>query len=196
MSRSCAAGPEVSITEARDRLVKGLNQQKPDKKLKLRVQAVPLEASQGNVALAESKAKGCQFVLFSQLTDILTAEKTVPSVTTGGLDSIPAITAKVSYQLEQTDGSRGIRHRLGEGGGLIFDQGRCDGRNVATGDRCILPIKERWECFTSQTHSQDSVATQKAPAKIDVAMIGTSFCKWLPATFPTRRPCAGSVNTP
>src|ERR1035438_5634864 len=40
---------KVSVTEARDRLVKALNQQKPDKKLKLRVQAVALEASQGNI---------------------------------------------------------------------------------------------------------------------------------------------------
>src|SRR5579859_3497131 len=64
----------VSVTAARDRLVKALNQQKPDKKLKLRVQAVGLEASQGSVALAEAKGKDCQFVLFSHLTDLLTSE--------------------------------------------------------------------------------------------------------------------------
>ncbi len=55
---------KVPVTEARDRLVKALNQQKPDKKLKLRVQALPLDASQGNVAIAEAKGKNCQFVLF------------------------------------------------------------------------------------------------------------------------------------
>jgi len=82
---------KVSVTEARDRLVKGLDQQKPDKKLKVRVQAVPLEASQGNVALAEAKEKNCQFVLFSHLTDLLTSEKSVPSSMTGTIDTFPVL---------------------------------------------------------------------------------------------------------
>ena len=63
---------KVSVTEARDRLVKGLNQRKPDKKLKVLVQSVALDASQGSQAIAEAKAKDCQFVLFSYLTDLLT----------------------------------------------------------------------------------------------------------------------------
>ena len=73
---------KVSVTEARDRLVKALNQQKPDKRLKLRVLAVGLEASQGRVALAEAKEKNCHFVLFSHLTDLLTSEKSVPVLMT------------------------------------------------------------------------------------------------------------------
>lgn len=92
---------KISVTEARDRLVKGLNQQKPDKKLNLRVQAVPLEASQGNVALAEAKGKDCQFVLFSHLTDLLTSEKSVPSSMTGTIDTFPVFAAKMEYQLER-----------------------------------------------------------------------------------------------
>lgn len=175
---------KVSITEARDRLVKGLNQQKPDKKLKLRVQAVPLEASQGNVALAESKAKGCQFVLFSQLTDILTAEKTVPSVTTGGLDSIPAITAKVSYQLEQT--ADGAEYAIGSA--KVADSSSIRDAVMDAMSQLAIAVfselKKGGNVPRRELAPQDSVATQKAPAKIDVAMIGTDFCKWLPTDVP------------
>ena len=92
---------KVSVTEARDRLVKALNQQKPDKKLNLRTQAVGLEASQGSAALAEAREKNCQFILFSRLTDLLTSEKSVPSSMTGTIDTFPVFAAKVEYQLER-----------------------------------------------------------------------------------------------
>src|ERR1700674_3848722 len=92
---------KVSVTEARDRLVKALNQQKPDKKLKLRVQAISLKASQGSIVLTEAREKTCQFVLFSHLTDLLTSEKSAPSSMTGTIDTFPVFAAKVEYQLER-----------------------------------------------------------------------------------------------
>jgi VWFA-related protein len=175
---------KVSVTEARDRLVKGLNQQKPDKKLKLRVQAVGLEASQGSVALTEAREKSCQFVLFSHLTDLLSSEKSLPSSMTGTLDTIPVFTAKVEYQLERVvDGADyatgsaksqdassmkdSVTEAMSQVAGAVFAELK-KGGNVPHHD--LVP--------------QDTIAAQKAPAKVDVAMIGTDFCKWLPTDVP------------
>ncbi|HEY6370578.1 MAG TPA: VWA domain-containing protein [Candidatus Sulfotelmatobacter sp.] len=175
---------KVSVNEARDRLVKALNQQKPDKKRKLRVQAVPLEASQGNVALAEAKGKDCQFVLFSHLTDLLTSEKSVPSSMTGTIDTFPVFAAKVECQLERVVDSAeyavgsarsedassmkdAVMDAMSQVAGAVFAELK-KGRNVP--HRELAP--------------EDTIATQKAPAKVHVAMIGTDFCKWLPTDIP------------
>ena len=98
---------KVSVTEARDRLVKGLNQRKPDKKLKVLIQSVALDAPQGSQAIAEAREKGCQLVLFSRLTDLLTGTKQeVSNLQGAAVQDIPVITAKLEYQLQRvTDGS-------------------------------------------------------------------------------------------
>ncbi len=171
---------KISVTEARDRLVKALNQQKPDKKLNLRVQAVPLEAAQGNVALAEAKGKDCQFVLFSHLTDLLTAEKTVPNVTTGGLDTVPAITAKVSYQLERT--ADGAEYAIGSA--KVADSSSIrDAVMEALSQLAVAAfaeLKKGGNVPHIEPPPASAVTTERTQAKIDVAMIGTDFCKWLP----------------
>jgi VWFA-related protein len=171
---------KVSVTEARDRLVKALNQQKPDKKLKLRVQAVALEASQGNIALAEAREKNCQFVLFSHLTDLLTSEKMVPNVTTGGLDSVPAITAKISYQLGRTvDGAE-----YAVGSAKMDDASSIRDAVMDAMSQLAVAVFEELKRGGNVPRREpaplDTLAIQKAPTKIDVAMIGTDFCKWLP----------------
>src|SRR5271165_575888 len=101
---------KVSVTEARDRLVKALSHQKIDKKQEISFQAVGLDSSQGSVAVAEAKAKNCQFVVFSHLTDLQISEKTVPNGTSGH-DYVPFITAKVAYQIERV--ADGAEYSLG-----------------------------------------------------------------------------------
>ena len=175
----------VSVTEARDRLVKTLNQQKPDKKLKLRVQAIALESSQGNTALAEAKDKNCEFILFSHLTDLLTSEKYVPSGMTNGLDAVPVFAAKVEYELQRvvdaaeyaigsakTQDSSSIREAVMQAMEQLADSVVSDlkkGGNV--------PHRELGP----------EVATVAAPPvskSFDVALMGSDFCHWLPTDLP------------
>ena len=175
---------KISVTEARDRLVKALNQQKPDKKLKLRVHAVALEASQGKIALAEAREKNCQFVLFSHLTDLLTSEKMVPNVTTGNLDSVPAVTAKLSYELDQTvDGAE-----FAIGSARVDDASSVRDAVMDTMTQLAVTVFAELKTGGNVPHRefapQDTTAAQKPAAKIDVAMIGTDFCKWLPTDVP------------
>ena len=62
----------VSVTEARDRLARALNQQKPDKKFPASLEAVSLDAQSTIRAMAEAREHNCQFVLFTRLTDLTT----------------------------------------------------------------------------------------------------------------------------
>ena len=92
-------GPNtISISDARDRLVKALNQQKPDKKFHFSVEAVALDAEWGPKAVAEAREKRCEFVLSTHLLDLKTS-----SVLTNngaeGMDYLPSYSASVEYRL-------------------------------------------------------------------------------------------------
>lgn len=174
----------VSVTEARDRLVKGLNQQKPDKKLKLRVQAVGLEASQGSVALTEAREKSCQFVLFTHLTDLLTSEKALPSSMTGTLDTIPVFAAKVEFELERAvDGAQyAVGSAKSEDASSLKNAVNSVMSQLAAA--VFAELKKGGNVPHRELAPQDTIAAQKAPASVDIAMIGTDFCKWLPTDVP------------
>jgi hypothetical protein len=64
------AGRSVSGSLERDRLVAALNQQKPDKKLHLKVQGVPLEGMTPEDAGAEAKDKKCDYVVYTTLVEL------------------------------------------------------------------------------------------------------------------------------
>jgi len=175
---------KVSATEARDRLVKALNQQKPDRKLKLRLQAVPLEASQGSTAVNEAREKSCQFVLFSHLTDLLTSEKMVPNVSTGALDSVPTVTAKASYELEQT--VDGAEYAIGSA--KVDDASSIrDALMDAMSQLAVAvfsELKKGGNVPRTEASSPSAGAAAPPLARSEDALIDSDFCKWLPTDVP------------
>lgn len=54
----------------RDRLVAALNQEKPDKKLHVKVQGVPLDGTTPEAVGAEAKEKSCDYVVYTTLTEL------------------------------------------------------------------------------------------------------------------------------
>jgi hypothetical protein len=54
----------------RDRLVAALNQEKPDKKLHIKVQGVPLEGSTPDDVGDEAKQKNCDYVVYTALAEL------------------------------------------------------------------------------------------------------------------------------
>ncbi len=54
----------------RDHLVTALDQEKPDKKLHLKIQAVPLEGTTPSDVEAEAKQKNCDYVVYTTLVEI------------------------------------------------------------------------------------------------------------------------------
>lgn len=172
---------KIPVTQARDRLVRALNQQKLNKELKLHVQAVALEASQGSIALAEAKEKNCTFVLFTHLTDALSTEKMVPDVTTGGLDSVLSVTAKVAYQLRRTadNADYAVGSTKVEGAASIHDA-VMEAMSQLAGVT-FAQLKAGGNVPHREVSESETVASQKPGARFDVVQIGTDFCKWLPS---------------
>jgi hypothetical protein len=65
-----AAGLSVPGNLERDRLVTALNQQKPDKKLHIKVQGVPLDGITPDDVGAEAKDKKCDYVVYTTLVEL------------------------------------------------------------------------------------------------------------------------------
>lgn len=66
------AGRSVPGNVERDRLVKALNQQKPDKKTHMKIEAIPLDGSNPDDVIDEAAAKKCAYVVYTTLTELRT----------------------------------------------------------------------------------------------------------------------------
>lgn len=64
------AGRSVSGIVERDRLVKAINQLKPDKNTHLKVEAIPLNGSNSDDLGDEAKQKNCLYVVYTRLTEL------------------------------------------------------------------------------------------------------------------------------
>jgi hypothetical protein len=68
------AGRSVPANVERDRLVKALNQLKPDKKTHMKVVGVPLDGTTPNEISEEAEQKKCQYVVYTTLTELRNAD--------------------------------------------------------------------------------------------------------------------------
>jgi hypothetical protein len=68
------AGRSVPGNVERDRLVKAINQIKPNKKTNVKVQAVPLNGMTGDDVSEEAEQQKCQYVVYTTLTELRTAQ--------------------------------------------------------------------------------------------------------------------------
>jgi len=64
------SGRGVPGNVERDRLVAALNGEKPDKKLHVKVQGVPLDGTTPDEVGAEAKQKNCDYVVYTTLTEL------------------------------------------------------------------------------------------------------------------------------
>lgn len=191
---------KVSVTEARDRLEKGLNQRKPDKKLKVLIQSVALDASQGSQAITEAKTKGCQLVLFSVLTDLLTGSKQEVTSLQGSVQDIPTITAKIEYQLQRvTDGSE---YAIGSAAGEDSSSNR-EAMLQAMGKvaaQVMNDLRKGGNLPTGEPAAAESVAKQTGPQTVQETLIATNYCAWLPTDIPhseaLRGVCEFAISLP
>ena len=62
--------PSAPADIERDHLVTALDQEKPDKKLHLKIQAVPLEGTTPSDVEAEARQKSCDYVVYTTLVEI------------------------------------------------------------------------------------------------------------------------------
>jgi len=67
------AGRSVPGNVEQERLVKAINQLKPDKKTRVKVQAVALSSSSPNDAAEEAQEKKCQYIVYTKLVELRSA---------------------------------------------------------------------------------------------------------------------------
>jgi len=172
---------QVSASEARDRLVKALNQHKVDKKSKIRIHAVPLTESETSKALAEARDTACQFVLFSHLTDVQKSEKMVPTDLQGSVNYEPLVTAKIAYQL----------HRVLDDVELAAGSGKAEGASSLPdavfqtmsqlSEQIIADLRRVGSAAPAMEASQNAEKAAPPPKNSDVQYIGPDYCGWLPS---------------
>jgi VWFA-related protein len=172
------AGPgTVSGSEARDRLVKSLKERKPDKKSHLRLDAVALDATSQQEAMAEAREKTCEFVLFTRLSNLETNYRY--STSNGGQD-MPVFNATVEYQLD----------RLSDGSG--FPSGSIKAEDPSASQEAVWQtLSQIASKVASQVASGKGTPDAPAIAAAPVTAVGTATtqemplapdsCAWLPS---------------
>src|ERR1700722_18134019 len=173
----------VSGTEARDRLGKVLNQRKPDKNSRLRLEAVILDASSQGKATAEAREKNCEYVLSTQLTSLTTSSKIVRQ-NGSAFDPVPVFAATVEYQLTRAvDGSS-----LAIGAAKAEDTTSFQEvvwQTVAqVADKAIADIAKAGGGSTGESRTAESPAKRLTPGQDEAARTVSNFCGWLPDGIP------------
>lgn len=92
---------KISATDAQNRLIRALNQQKGSNKRQERSIAIPLEAKAGSKALTEAREKNCQLVLAVKLVE-LRSSVTVVNNGPAAIGEAPLFAASLEYRLIRT----------------------------------------------------------------------------------------------
>lgn len=172
---------KVSVIAARDRLIKALNHQKLGKKREIVIEAIALDEAKGPPAFAEAKAKNCQWVIFSHLTDLTTSERgESANFTLGGVTQVPVITAKVAYQVARVSDSAeiAIGSATGEDSTSIPEA-------VFQAISHLVPqavgeMRKGGNIPHRELASDNSAGAGSAPLSFEAQSIGPDYCKWLP----------------
>lgn len=193
----------VSPTETRDRLVKALNhqkperqkldnqksdRQKPDNKIHFSVEAVALATEWGSKAVAEAKEKGCRVVLSAQVTRADTSSIQRPNLS--DLDTIPMFDVRVEYRLARVVD------------GATFAIGSVKGKDTTSLQAAVWeaisqvageaiadiakagPLSAGESRTESRTAASQAEKSASAPRQDGAAMLVPNFCAWLPSGIP------------
>jgi len=186
----------VSGTEARDRLVKALNQHKSDKRTRFSIEAVALNAAPGRRAIADGRDKKCEFVLYTRVEALERSSRSGRD-SHGSSHDLEGYTALLEYELRRvSDGAPdAIGTTKGEsdsGWEAILDAIRWVPNKVAADLRNSSNAPLR----LAETRS----AEQTAPALNRDEYLGADSCVWLPKNIPhadaLRGVCEHAVTQP
>jgi VWFA-related protein len=175
----------VSVTEARDRLVKALNRLKPDKKLNASVRAVPLEETPGQKAMAEASEKGCLFLLSTYLTDLRISSVLKPSeMNSGDLVAYPIFSTTIEYELTRAvDGTPfGTGSVKEEDTTSLTEVVRRAVNHLAA--KAFADLRDGGSAPASDLQAAHNQTERLLSQRIEVLQMGTDACQWLPKDIP------------
>jgi VWFA-related protein len=177
---------DVSVTEARDRIVKKLNRLKTDGN-KITIRAIALDAWQIADALGEAKQKNCQYVLTSHLTSLLSQEKLMSDLQT--YETVT--TANVEYEVY------GVESRAQYAKGEKSAGDTTSHRDVV---RQVIDLMAR-DVATDLMHGpmpSPPPAVQEAQSELQISphmkWVGEDECGWLPGNLEHRDALHGACE--
>lgn len=165
----------VSGAEARDRMVKAINQRRAEKNSQFAVEAVALEASSPGKAIAEAREKNCEFVLYTRVTDLTTSSQL------SSMEGIylPVFHATVEYQL----------NRVADGSGFVISSIEVEDSASSRGAiwKAVSQVANKASSdiqLGKGTANAPAVAGMSAAAPGVPALIqyvnARNYCSWLP----------------
>jgi len=173
---------DVSVAEARNRMVKRLNQLKRGANSKIGIRAIALDSAHISDALGEAKQKDCQYVLTSHVTELLTEQKIMPAVDLQTLDRPEIVVrANVEYEL----------YRVGSQ--AEFAKGRASGEDAASHRGAVLgamdvvahDVVADLARGTSPEDAQQATQLPTAPeVSPHITWLGHDECGWLTGNLP------------
>ena len=172
---------DVSASELRTRLVKALSH-KDNKKLKLLLQAVALDAVPGNKAIVEAREKNCQFVLYSQVRPVETSSKFQPANGTPGEISAVAV-ATVEYQLRRAPDGASYSIGTAKGEGSISEREAIFDAVERIGGKVVSDFKSGGNSNVAPGEPAEAATEQTSLGPGEV-VTSADFCSWLPANIP------------
>ena len=188
----------ISATEARDQLVKALNQHKPDRKLQIEIIAVPLETVLNSAALAEARGKKCQLVLNLRLTELRTSS-TLSNDGAAGLDDVPDYSATMEYQIIRVEDGSGLASGLVQKTDQNSLQDAAQATIMQAAREAVTHIGN--DANGARVAPVQSGQAPEVPQKAaSAAYFATRNCSWLPDNIPhaeaVRGVCEYAMNLP
>jgi VWFA-related protein len=174
------SAPKLSPSAARDRIVKLLNQHKPDKKWRLKFDAVALESSDSQKTATEARDKNCAFVLATHLTDLVTVSKYATSTSmSSGPSEVPAFDASVEYTVTRiADGAATNGSVKAED--ITSPQDALWQALSQVASKATADLKNRDNAFHGEIVQAENAGRKPTAVPAEEMLIGTDFCAWLP----------------
>jgi VWFA-related protein len=174
---------KVSGTEARDRLVKVLNQRKPDKNSHFSLEAVPLDASSQAKATAEAREKNCEYVLSTQLTRLQTTSSIVRP-NGSALDTVPVFEAAVEYQLTRALDGAAFAIGAAKAEDTTSFQEVVWQTVAQVADKAMADMAKAGRVSPGESRTAEIQANKLTPGQDEAARTVSNFCGWLPDGIP------------
>jgi VWFA-related protein len=173
-------GTAISVAAAGQRLVKALNHEKPDKKLRLSVKAIALETQSMAAALSEAKEKACEFVLFTSVTNLATTfVMSSNGVGVGSSGQGAVFNTAVEYRLANARDGSGVAVGWAKG----EDQSPEDAASHAMTQiarRALIDIAKGGADF----HEVGLTADERSTPSTSAQVFASNPCAWMPGNVP------------
>lgn len=174
-------GPtDISDLDLRNEVVKTVNERKIEKKSKMAIEAVPLDAAAAGQAIVEAKAKGCTYVLYVYLRPLEDSNEYQHSYTGSVIENRPMATATVEYLVRRLGDQVAYAGGTGKSQPLISPREAILQAVRKAGDEFVSEMAKGGNAGTAKLAEAAGLEEMTSATAHD-ASAGKDLCAWLPS---------------